>query len=94
MVDDHGNRLVPIFKDLASSPWSDNPVLVYSAWQRVKGREWKWALICGEDPVKEDRKRANLPLIKFAKKYSIAKAKWEQEHPRQPRKKRQRAALA
>ena len=87
-VDDDGAG--PPIQDLASSPWSTNPVLVDSAWKRVRGREWKWAILSGKDPVKVDRKLAGLLLVKFTKEYQIVKAAWDKDHPKQPRKKRQR----
>lgn len=87
-MDDDG--LGPPIKDLTSAPWSNNPVLVDSAWKRVRKREWKWAEICGDDPVKAERKKAGVSLVKFKYEYKLAKAEWEKANPKKSRKKRRK----
>jgi hypothetical protein len=86
---DHEGTTPPI-KDLASSPWSKRPVLVDSAWKRVKIGKWKWAQICRRPPVRGDRKKAGLPAVAWTEEDEKAQAEYKKQFQKKGAKKRQR----
>ena len=60
------HRHEPPYPDLDSAPWSSNPILLQSAYKRIKKLKWKWLKIINTQPVKKQRKdrgfEAQIPL--------------------------------
>jgi hypothetical protein len=68
----------PPIKDLNSSPWKDNPILVQSAWKRTKGLLWKWKrIINGGRRVREARTERQWPVQKLSAEELAEERKWK-----------------
>ena len=77
---------MPVIKDLASSPWAANPLLLASARKRAHGLDWKWVKVINEVNIRAGRKAAKLETEPFTKAWADKEKAWRVEQKKKGKK--------